>query len=74
MRCAIDGAPASGAEVLKCGLAAMLMQTNRAEAVRILETVRSDVRHSDPVQDFSEIAAGNLSIVQEILRGSASQP
>jgi hypothetical protein len=73
MRDAISTAPASVAEVLKCGLAALLMKTDLLAASRVLESVRCDIRHSDPVQDFSEIAKGNLQLVTDLLNQAAHQ-
>jgi hypothetical protein len=69
MRDAISGAPRSVAQVLKCGLARLLMESNRVEAARVLETVQLGIKHQDPVQNFSEIAEGNLNLMRrELLR------
>lgn len=70
MRNAISDAPKSVAEVLKCGLAALLMRTDPVEAARTLTTVQFNVRHPDAIQDFSEIALGNFTIVSDLLRAS----
>jgi hypothetical protein len=68
MRSAISGAPESVAEVLKSGLAWLLMETDPAGAARALETVRPGIRHPDPAQNFSEIAESNSNMVWERLR------
>jgi hypothetical protein len=67
---AIAGAPASVAEVLRCGKAYALGPLDPTAASATLGQVRLGVGHSDPVQDFSAIAASNAAIVRDFLTAS----
>jgi hypothetical protein len=64
---AIAGAPPSVAQVLQCGKARMLMTHDRTAAAAALSEVQRDVHGSDPVSDFSGIAASNADVMAKLL-------
>jgi len=65
MLSAIEGAPPSVAQVLYSAMA-WLKRDTPLDALRILNEVRP-VGNPDKVQDFSEIAAGNVIMVRDLL-------
>lgn len=66
---AIENAPPSVAEVLKCAEAYCLLEHGAVdEAERFLNTVRTDQVNPDHAQDFSEIARSNQQMVGRLIQ------
>jgi hypothetical protein len=68
MQQAIYSAPESVAQVLRCGMARLLMERDRSEAARVLAEVKLDVSSSDPTEDFSINVKSNYDVMAGWLR------